>query len=92
MCEFHSETDGVARQRQQTEQQNSIVAPIGLRLTLGKLVLLKYAHIQNQMVRDSEFAGVAGSHDVVNGREFHSQKFAVRINDEPAFAALVSFS
>ena len=43
------------------------------------------------MVR--EFAGVAGNHDVqvVIGREFHSQKFAMRINDEP-FAALASFS
>ena len=78
-------TDGGSRQWKQTEQLKTIVAPIGIRLTLGKLVLHRYSHIQNQMVR--EFSGVAGNHDVVNGREFHSKKFAARINGEPAFAA-----
>ena len=43
--ELHSETDGGSRQRQQTEQQVSVVAPICLRLTLGKLVL--FAHSES---------------------------------------------
>ena len=83
---FHSETDCSARQRQQSEQQNS---PIDLRLTLDELVLHSYSHIQNQMAL--EFAVDAGKHDVANGREFHSQKFAARIKDTSAVAALVSF-
>ena len=62
-----------------------------VRLTLDKSKLLhSYSHIQNEMVL--ELAVVAGKHDVANGREFDSQKFAVRIKDEPASAALVSFS
>ena len=85
-----SVTDDGSRQWKQTEQLKMIVAPIGLRLDLGKVVLHSYLHIQNQMVR--EFAGVAGKHEVANGSEFHSQKFAVRIKDELAFATLVSFS
>ena len=85
-----SVTDGGSRQWKQTEQLKTIGATIGLRLILGKLVLHSCSHIQNQMVR--EFAGVAGKHEVANGREFHSQKFVVRIKDELAFATLVTFS
>ena len=65
-----SVADGGSRQWKQIEQLKPIVAPIGLRLILGKWVLHSHSHIQNERVR--EFAGVAGNHNVVNG-EFHSE-------------------
>ena len=65
-----SVADGGSRQWKQIEQLKTIVAPIGLRLILGKLVLHSHSHIQNEMVR--EFAGVAGNQNVMNG-EFHSE-------------------
>ena len=54
-----------------------------------ELILHSYSHMQNQIMMVLELEVVAGKHDVANGREFHSKKFAVRIKD---FAALVSFS
>ena len=55
-----SVTDGGSRQWKQTEQLKTIVAPIGVRLILGKLVLHSYSPMQNQMVRE-------------NGRGFRSE-------------------